>query len=210
MDFFQVLLYIHIIGGGLSLLVGLLILFLEKGNKRHVLLGNIFYWSLLCSSTMAIPMSIMHTNTFLLLIGIWTLYMLITGKRFLHIKKSIDVTKLDWGISYAMLVVAIVFITLGIYVIAHENSFGFVVVVFGVIGLLFVNNDIKAYRGKSKVKNFGLMIHIQRMMGAMIASITAFIVVNNTILPAILAWLLPTVCLVPLIIYWVRKWGKAV
>ena len=44
------------------------------------------------------------------------------------------------------------------------------------------------------------------MMGSYIAAMTAFIVVNNTILPEIVAWLLPTVIVTPLIIKWSRKY----
>jgi uncharacterized membrane protein YobD (UPF0266 family) len=107
-----------------------------------------------------------------------------------------------------MLIAAIVFITIGTFRIIDGDTFGIVLIVFGMIGLLFVNNDIKAFRGRSKEKNFGLMIHIQRMMGAFIASLTAFLVVNNTVLPNVVAWLLPTLCLVPLIVYWIRRWRR--
>jgi uncharacterized membrane protein len=208
MDYFKIMLIMHIIGGCTSLFLGLLILLLKKGDKRHVLLGSIFFWSMLCSSIVSIPMSILHPNTFLRLIGILTIYMLLTGKRFLKIKNSTDVTKLDWFISFIMLIAAIVFIGIGLFRLAGGDAFGIVLVVFGMIGLLFVNNDNKAYRSKSKEKNFGLMIHIQRMMGAFIASLTAFLVVNNTVLPNVVAWLLPTLCLVPLIVYWIRKWRR--
>ncbi|MFM2392209.1 MAG: hypothetical protein RLZZ546_186, partial [Bacteroidota bacterium] len=93
MDFFKIMLIVHIIGGGTSLLIGLLILFLQKGDKRHIFLGSIFFWSMLCASIVSIPMSIFHPNIFLMLIGIWTIYMLITGKRFLKIKSVTDVTE---------------------------------------------------------------------------------------------------------------------
>jgi type IV secretory pathway component VirB8 len=45
------------------------------------------------------------------------------------------------------------------------------------------------------------------MIGAYIASITAFLVVNNTILPGVVAWLLPTAVLVPVLIKWSRKYA---
>lgn len=45
------------------------------------------------------------------------------------------------------------------------------------------------------------------MVGAYIASFTAFIVVNYTLIPNLVAWLLPTVNIVPLIIYWIKKWS---
>jgi hypothetical protein len=49
------------------------------------------------------------------------------------------------------------------------------------------------------------------MIGAYIASITAFLVVNNTILPSLVAWLAPGVLLTPLIFYWINQYkGKAI
>jgi hypothetical protein len=46
------------------------------------------------------------------------------------------------------------------------------------------------------------------MLGSYIASVTAFLVVNNTILPPMIAWLLPTAAVTPLIVTWSRKHKK--
>jgi hypothetical protein len=43
------------------------------------------------------------------------------------------------------------------------------------------------------------------MIAGYIAALTAFLVVNNTYLPSIVAWLLPTVIFTPLIFYWSKK-----
>lgn len=68
--------------------------------------------------------------------------------------------------------------------------------------------DIKLYKGNNTVKNYWLLIHIQRMIGAYIAALTAFLVVNNTYLPSLAAWLLPTVILTPLIFYWSKMYAN--
>jgi hypothetical protein len=68
-----------------------------------------------------------------------------------------------------------------------------------------VRNDLKIYSGKIKFENYWLLIHIQRMIAGYIAALTAFLVVNNTYLPSIVAWLLPTVIFTPLIFYWSKK-----
>jgi hypothetical protein len=47
--------------------------------------------------------------------------------------------------------------------------------------------------------------HIQRMAGAWIASLTAFAVVNLTMLPDPVVWLGPTVLVSPLVTYWTRR-----
>ncbi|MEJ7684882.1 MAG: hypothetical protein WKG06_44950 [Segetibacter sp.] len=48
------------------------------------------------------------------------------------------------------------------------------------------------------------------MTGSYVASATAFLVVNNKILPNIIAWLLPTIIIVPLIVSWTRKYKVAI
>lgn len=206
MDIFKILLALHITGGGISLLLGNYILFTKKGNKRHKLLGNIYFYSLLTAALVALPMSYLHPNYFLFIIGVFTTYMLLTGKRYLNKRKIADVKNIDWLLMVVMLVFGLAFIGFGIFNIVQGNSFGTVFLVFGFVSLLFVYQDNINFRGKSAIKNYGLTTHIQRMLGSYIASVTAFIVVNNTLLPGILAWLLPTLLITPLIVSWTRKY----
>jgi hypothetical protein len=106
-----------------------------------------------------------------------------------------------------MLIFGVGFVALGTYYLVHSRYFGAVLLVFGSISLLFVYQDYTNFKGRSRVKNYWLTTHIQRMTGSYIASVTAFLVVNNTLIPGIIAWLLPTFLLVPLIIKWSRKHG---
>lgn len=100
----------------------------------------------------------------------------------------------------------ILFIAFGSYHLFHKQIFGIVFLVFGLLGLRIVKTDFSAFRGKLDIQNTWLIIHIQRMIGAYIAALTAFLVVNNKILPGYIAWLLPTVILLPLIIIWTKKY----
>jgi uncharacterized membrane protein len=202
---FKILLYLHIAGGATSLIVGSIVLSLKKGDARHKLLGNIFFYSMLLAALVALPMSYLHTNLFLFIIGIFTTYMLLTGVRYLA-KKSAPATLIDHLLTVLMLVFGLAFMYLGIVNIINGNSFGTVFLVFGLISLLFVYQDRKNFTGQARFKNYWLTTHLTRMIGAYIASATAFIVVNNTILPNIVAWLLPTVILTPLIVKWIRQY----
>ena len=206
MDIFKTLLLIHIGTGGLSLLLGAFILLLRKGGKKHRLLGNIYFFSMLTASLVALPMSYLHPNYFLFIIGVFTSYMHISGKRYQAKKTLQDVTAVDWLLTIIMLLFGLLFIAFGAFNIYKGNYFGIVFLVFGSIGLLFVYQDKTNFTGKSIIKNFGLVTHLQRMIGSYIASATAFIVVNNKLLPGIVAWLLPTVVMVPLIVRWTRKY----
>jgi hypothetical protein len=57
-------------------------------------------------------------------------------------------------------------------------------------------------------KNAWLVSHIGRMIGALIASITAFLVAGLNI-GTITVWILPTILGIPYIIYWSRKVKKS-
>lgn len=205
MTIFNILLTLHIIGGGISLLLGSYILIAKKGDKIHKLVGNIYFYAMLTSALVALLMSYLHPNYFLFIIGVFTSFMLLSGKRYVQKKQLCYVKLVDWLLTLTMLFFGLGFIVFGTYNIYFSNYFGIVFLAFGGISMLFVYQDNINFRGKSKVKNFWLTTHIQRMVGSYIASFTAFIVVNNTFLPDIIAWLLPTVLIVPLIIKWTRK-----
>jgi uncharacterized membrane protein len=207
MTLFKVLLYIHIVFGAISLFVGLFVLLTKKGNTRHKRIGNIYYYSMLTAALISFPMSYLHSDYFLFIVGVFTSYMLLTGRRYLKIKEISDVKTTDWILMLTMLFFGIAFIAFGIYKIMNHNSFGTVLLVFGGISCLFVWRDKRNFEGKSRYKNFWLVTHIQRMLGSYIATVTAFLVVNNKVLPDVLAWLLPTFLLVPLIVIWVKKYN---
>ena len=206
MDIFNILLAIHIVGGGTSLLLGLYILIAKKGTKRHKKIGIIYYTAMVTAAFVAMPMCYLHPNYFLFIISVFTAYMLLTGKRYLTHKTLNSITKYDWSLTVIMALFGSTFIVFGLLNFFNGKTFGIVFLVFGLISLLFVRQDWINFKGKSTIRNFFLTTHIQRMMGSYIASVTAFLVVNNEILPPVFVWLLPTVVIAPLITIWTRKY----
>ncbi len=206
MTVFNILLYTHVITAGISLIAGLIVIFLKKGNALHKKIGSLYYYVMLTCALVAIPMCYMHPNYFLFIISIFTIYMLLTGKRYLAKKSIADVTNVDWALAILMAVFGSAFVVFGILHLVKSNNFGIVFIVFGLISYLFVYQDWKNFKGRSPVKNYFLTSHLQRFIGSYIASATAFLVVNNTILPAAIAWLLPTVLFAPLIRFWSNKY----
>jgi uncharacterized membrane protein len=206
MTLFDILLTAHIICGSTSLLLGLYILFAKKGNKRHQLLGLIYFYTMLLTAALAIGMTCIHSNKFLFIVGVFTAYMVLTGKRYVRKKATSDVQIIDWLLTISMSIFGAAFLVFGVYNIMISNYFGIVLAVFGCISFIFVYQDYQNFTGKSRVRNFWMITHLQRMIGSYIAAVTAFLVVNNTILPGVVAWLLPTLLLVPLIIKWSRQY----
>ena len=209
---FKIFLALHIAGGSLGLITGTISLVRKKGDKPHRAIGKLFSYGMLTAGSSAFVLSVLHPNYFLFIVGVFTIYMVSTGYRYIYLKllgKDQRPAILDWIITTAMGFTGIMFIALGIYKLIGHNNFGIVFTVFGTLSLRFVKTDIDNYRGKIKAKNYWLLCHLQRMVGAYIASATAFLVVNSKFvpfLPPVAIWLLPTVILVPLIIIWSKKY----
>lgn len=210
--FFNAFLFIHILAGSLGLLTGTLAVSLKKGDQRHKKIGKLFVLTMLTSGFSSFVLSILHANYFLFMVGVFTVYMVATGNRYILLKvQGADPKpkRLDWILMIFMLISGLVLIGLGIWFLISSNTFGWVFISFGSIGLFFVKADWENYTGKSKFKNYWLLAHIARMTGGYIASVTAFFVVNIRYapfeVPQVLAWLLPTIVLTPFIVVWSRK-----
>ena len=82
--------------------------------------------------------------------------------------------------------------------------------VFGAIGGSFALSDALRLQSGWPSGRERISLHLSRMGGASIATVTAVFVVNVATDPAFIAWILPTVVITPVIIYWgVRtKGGK--
>ena len=209
---FKFLLFVHIFAGVIGLVSGTLNIIRKKGDKKHKLIGKFFLYSMLLNGIFGMLMTILHPNLFLFIIGVFTIYMVATAQRYLSLKgipKGQKVLKIDWILSCTMLLFGVGFIIFSIRLFLNSNSFGLVLLAFGLISIMMVWLDFKNYTNKITDKNFWLLVHIQRMTGAFIAATTAFLVVNNTYLPPVIAWLLPSVLIVPLIIIWSKKYKSA-
>jgi len=210
---FKIFLFIHITAGATGLLSGTINLFRKKGDKKHKFIGNVFSYAMLTAGFSSLMLAIMHPNYFLFIVGMFTIYLTGTGKRYIHFKMLGENTKptyIDWALTIMMLLTGSVFLILGLKQIFLEHYFGLVLVVFGFFSLRLVRCDFLNYNGKARAKNFWLLAHIQRMTGGYIAALTAFLVVNsNNIpiqLPGVFVWLVPTIIFVPFIVKWSKKY----
>ncbi|MCC5917357.1 MAG: hypothetical protein JJU02_08510 [Cryomorphaceae bacterium] len=211
-----ILLIVHVIGGGVGLLSGSIGMMLPKGGMRHRQVGRLFFFTMLLSAFSALVLTLIRPNSFLFAIGIFTIYMVVGGRRYTHLKGLAAGQKpiwLDWFLAISILMFGIFFVGYGVYLIINTHYFGLVYVMFGGFGLVFFREDWRNFRRKPKHKMYWLLAHISRMTGAYIASLTAFLVVNAKYLPftlpPVLIWLLPSLALVPLIVFWSNKVSRS-
>ncbi|MBK9149994.1 MAG: hypothetical protein IPM26_03020 [Saprospiraceae bacterium] len=198
MDFSQLVLLCHIISGASALLTGTINIVRKKGGRLHSQVGMIFFWSMILTSVFAIMLATLRPNPFLLLIGIFSLYLTVSGQRMIRYQEY--QSKLSQKILHGVSALAATgLIIYSIYLLMNLKSFGLVPLTFGLIMLTLIRQEIllKNISFAKRVK-----LHIGRITGAYIAALTAFLVVNNTFLPGWLAWMLPTAIIVPLILRW--------
>lgn len=196
--------YIHAFFGGIGLLSGTLSLVTKKGSRVHRKSGKFFTVGMLVSSGLSLPVACMpgHYNPFLLLIGLFTIYMVLVGNRTLRFKsRKAEVSKTDWAITISMAVIAVLMIVSGVLEI-FGNQFLFIF--FGILGIALCFQDYQFLKNPSRTKTAWLTQHIGKITGAYIASVTAFLVAGMRI-PGFWVWILPSIIGNTFIIYYIIK-----
>ncbi|MGV8993390.1 MAG: hypothetical protein ACOH1O_04755 [Flavobacterium sp.] len=204
----KIVIYVHAFFGSLGLLAGFASVIFIKGSPKHKLSGKIFSYSMILSSTLSLPICWLpkHENPFLFLIGIFTIYLVLSGNRILLFKKRPYATFIDKLISGTLFIGSIFMISLGCYYMYHNQFGGILYLVFGPLALMMSLRDFKFFRNfdKSKILKF----HIGKMSGAFGASITAFLVAGVR-LNGLIYWILPSIVMAIYMVYWFKKIGKS-
>lgn len=211
MEYVKVVLIVHVIAGILSLLTGLLVFILKKGTSLHIQIGKAYYAAMTIVFVSSVYVSAVKNNIFLLLIGIFSYYLVYTGILYNRNRSAEKIG--NW--SYTRIIFfALIFLSMvlyGIYaLIAGAYALGIILLVFGGIGGLLSKTDITFYilKKEQHAKNFSVRSHLGRMTGSYIAAVTAFAVNNVHFLPTVVIWLLPTVLGFGLISYYDRKYSR--
>lgn len=202
----KILIYTHAFFGGVGLVTGIGSVIVKKGSPIHKKMGELFSIGMIISSLISIPISWMpnHENLFLFLIGLFTIYLVLAGNRALTFKTKEKADWVDKMVSGSMLLFSSIMVIIGIYSVLNDISFSILYLFFGAFGLFLTVKDFIFYKNSKNPKNAWLIAHIGKMIGALIASITAFIIAGLGI-GSLIAWTLPTVLGTFYIVYWKRK-----
>lgn len=174
------LIYTHAFLGGLGLLSGILSILFIKGSRRHKSAGVLFSYAMGGSALISLLVAKMpgHYNEFLFCIGLFTLYMILAGNRALSFKGG---RKTSPDLKDRLLSGAMALVATGMLLqwgISHGFGSGsnLLWAVFGCIGLALSMSDFRNYTKLATDSSRWLRMHLGRMVGAFIASVTAFII----------------------------------
>jgi uncharacterized membrane protein len=204
----KIAIYIHAFFGGLGLIMGLISVLVKKGNKTHKKAGKLFSVSMIISCLISLVIACIpkHENVFLFLIGLFTIYLVLSGNRALSFKSHLKTHAnfCDKLISGSMIISAVFMLGYVIYDVIFNSKFDVLFLVFGGLGLFLGLKDFRFFKTFKTNKKAWLKSHIGKIVGAFIASVTAFIVAGLSI-TSLVSWLIPTVVGTIYIIYWSRK-----
>ena len=209
---------VHISAGVVALSTFLVPMVLPKGGRGHRRVGWVFVVAMMTLCATAGPLSIYRLITgtsqdqriagaFLLYVSILSFASVWGGLRVLKFKGTGRHTHpLDLGVAGLLAVSGLVTIGLGLLFDATVLS------VFGVLGVVNGVTDIRQWLDPDKAKMHWWFQHMGGMIGASIAALTAFSVLNAPRFGlgvfSVVVWILPTVILIPVSIVWSRYYQR--
>lgn len=210
----QYTLYLHILVGGISLLVGAIAIFAAKGKRLHRLSGKIYFWAMTMVFITGITVAGYRFNRFLFLIAFLSYYSVFSGVRFLKLKnlhKHQNPKWYDWAAGFINGIANVVFIIIGLYYLfkVNNNLAGTLLSIgFGIGGLLITYTNLKPFIVRPIKAYHWYLAHLGNMLGGYIATLTAFLstmVTRFELMNPFLAFALPSFIGIPLLLFWQHK-----
>jgi len=196
------ILIVHILAGALALGMAGTAIGTTKGGIWHRRAGNTYVLSMLVVTLTTFALVSIRPNLFLLVIGIFSFYLVFTGWRAALLRDGCPRWPDHLG-GLAMAVTALLMMGLGLRgLVGAGGAQPVILLVFGSIGLTMALSDWRDWRAGPVTGKARIARHLTRMLAGTIATITAAVVVNFTFLPALVTWLGPTALITPLIFWW--------
>ncbi len=204
---YNILLVIHITAGSVALLMTVIALVTAKGGRHHVLAGRLYASAMIVIFLTALPLAILGSSVFLLLIAVFSFYLVFAGWRFARNRRGRP-QPVDWSAVAIMGVTGLAMWGYGIVLAGDGDGDGqwVTMLLLGGITVALSLVDTRYYfrltREQRPSGSRRIRRHLTNMLAGTISTVTAVFVVNVDTNPVWLAWILPTVVITPLIVWW--------
>lgn len=226
------LLVIHIATGFLALVAGAGAMVTRKGQRPHLWSGQVYFWGMAVVTATALPLAVLRSNVFLFAVAILSFYLAFSGYRVVARRRAGALgrpARLDWAGMACVLLAGAGLLAYGAWVgDVVALTFGGVASLLGARDLLVFRRIVRGAesavsagtaRSTDSAESVGSArsaeggewwaTHMRAMLGAYIATFTAFAVTNALFLPAPVRWLAPTVVGSFGIAIWVGRYRRA-
>ena len=193
-ELYNLLRLAHIAAGMIALFMAPGAMLTVKGGLWHRRWGKIYFWAMAVVAASALAMTLLKPNVFLLMTVLFAFYLAFRGYRALYHKRPGDgATVLDWSGLAVVGVGSVGLLAWAVSLLRQGTSFGWVGIVFGLIGGYHALIDGNDFLRPSGDKRAWFYKHMTSMLAAYIATVSAFSAVNFSFLPPLVRWLWPTV-----------------
>jgi uncharacterized membrane protein len=200
-------LVVHVAGGVVALLAGAVAIGTEKGGRRHRRFGRVYVAAMAVVVVTAVPLALVEDDYFLFAIAVFSGYLVFAGYRVLARKRPDGGSRLDYAGHGTMVLAGAGMVAWGSWgTVSGTVSLGPVLVVFGLIGGVLALREIQQLRTPPSDPMAWFFGHLALMGGGYIATVTAAVTVNLTVLPPLVRWLGPTAIGTPLLVYAARRY----
>ncbi len=187
------------------MLMAVVALVTAKGGRYHVLAGRVYATAMTVIFLTALPLALLGASVLLLLIAVFSFYLVFAGWRFARNRRGRP-QPVDWSAIAIRGATGLAMWGYGA-VLANGGSEQWVtMLIFGGIAVALSLVDARYYfrlaREQRPSYNRRIQRHLTNMLAGTIATVTAVLVVNVDTNPAWLAWILPTIVITPLIVWW--------
>lgn len=201
--------WLHIAAGFTGFFVAPVALAVRKGGAAHRAWGRVFFYAMLTAGTTALVSASLNSLTFLLLTGIFSLYLAGFGYRSLYHKRlaqGLEKPALgDWLMAVAGLSI---FLGTLLYGLLHYQT-NPVPIVFGAIGMMTTGRQLWGFRrvGPWPAGQW-LRNHMSGFVGSYITAVSAFSATSLHFIPFPINFLWPMAVLVPVLLWMQRRYGR--
>jgi len=212
---------LHILAGVTALLVAPVAMIVHKGGPAHRRWGKVYFWAMFAICVSAVGMLFFRFNPFLAGVTAMSFYSALTGYRVIYRKRALAgaAPLFDRVAAWLALAAGTGLIGWGVNALLNpQPGFGLTFAILPLVFGLFVFNqgvvDLRLFRQPAADRRWWWYYHMERMLGAYIATLTAFLVQTVTPrLPAFdlvwIVWVAPGVIGGVLIGRWIRHYrGK--
>lgn len=203
---------VHIAAGSIALFVAPGAMLTVKGGRWHRRWGRVYVWAMGVVAVTALALAAIRPNVFLALVAVFSFYLAFIGQRTIARRRlplGRRAAALDWG---GAMVAGTGAVGLLLYALLSRGGdrpgLWPVALIFGLVGLLLAGRELRSFRRPDAEPRAWWYRHMGNMLGAYVATVSAFSVVNFTALPPIVRWLWPTAVGVPLIGLWIRLYRR--
>ena len=209
----KIVLIIHIIAGASTLITGPMAIFYNfKDPRKHRIVGKTFFYAMIVVAISSIGGYLKRPDSafyqFLLGLAVLVLAGIFRGVRSIFLMKGGAVRQFDWAYTIALGINGLWMLGMAVWHFQQGTMVAIPILfmVFGSMCLMDVRQNWRVFSLPAAMHRFDWMkFHAQTMIGAFIASTTAFTVNAAHFLPWWAQWFGPTLLLVPLQFYFGKK-----